>query len=114
MNFWEEFILKVIPIVITSITAYVAGRANKRADKKDEAKECAIEEMNAMKGGLCSLLRVKIIEYHDRYMKDGDIPHYARENFEDMYSAYHALGGNGTGTVMYNEICNLKSRSEYK
>lgn len=40
------------------------------------------------------LLRVQLIEYHDKYMKLGEIPSYA----------YHALGGNGMVTKMKNEI----------
>lgn len=39
--------------------------------------------------------RVQLIEYHDKYMKLGEIPSYAYQNFCEMYDAYHALGGNG-------------------
>lgn len=54
--------------------------------------------------GTMLLLRVQLIEYHDRYMKQGDIPSYAYENFIEMYNAYHELGGNGMVTKMYEEI----------
>ena len=50
------------------------------------------------------LLRVQLIEYHDKYMRLGDIPSYAYENFMEMYDAYHALGGNGMITKMMHEI----------
>lgn len=50
------------------------------------------------------LLRVQLIEYHDKYMKLGEIPSYAYENFEEMYEAYHKLGGNGMITKMKEEI----------
>lgn len=42
--------------------------------------------------------------YHDKYIKLGDIPSYAYENFMEMYDAYHALGGNGMITKMMHEI----------
>ena len=54
--------------------------------------------------GTMLLLRVQLIEYHDKYVKEGEIPSYAFENFEEMYNAYHALGGNGMITKMYHEI----------
>ena len=50
------------------------------------------------------LLRVQLIEYHDKYMKLGEIPSYAYQNFCEMYDTYHALGGNGMVTKMKNEI----------
>lgn len=54
--------------------------------------------------GTMLLLRVQLIEYHDKYMKLGEIPSYAFDNFVEMYNAYHALGGNGMVTKMYEEI----------
>ena len=57
------------------------------------------------------LLRVQLIEYHDKYVKLGEIPSYAFDNFVEMYNAYHALGGNGMVTKMYNEIQELHLRS---
>ena len=45
-----------------------------------------------------------LIEYHDKYMAQGDIPSYAYQNFCEMYDAYHELGGNGMITKMYKEI----------
>ena len=45
-----------------------------------------------------------MIEYHDKYIALGEIPSYAYENFNDMYQAYHTLGGNGMVTKMKEEI----------
>ena len=51
---------------------------------------------------------------HDKYVELGYIPSYAYENFCDMYEAYHALGGNGTGTKLYEEIkaLHLKNKGD--
>lgn len=57
------------------------------------------------------LLRVQLIEYHDKYMKLGEIPSYAYENFVEMYNAYHALGGNGMATKMYEEIKEIRLKN---
>ena len=54
--------------------------------------------------GTMLLLRVQMIEYHSKYMKMGDIPSYAYQNFCEMYEAYHELGGNGMVTKMKQEI----------
>ncbi|EOS74539.1 hypothetical protein C817_04597 [Dorea sp. 5-2] len=60
--------------------------------------------------GTMLLLRVQLIEYHDRYVALGHIPSYALENCIEMYEAYHELGGNGMVTEMYKEILELEIR----
>ena len=62
------------------------------------------KDRDANTKGTMLLLRVQLIEYHDKYMKLGEIPSYAYENFCEMYEAYHKLGGNGMITKMKEEI----------
>ena len=61
-------------------------------------------DRDANSKGTMLLLRVQLIEYHDKYMRTGEIPSYAYENFNEMYDAYHKLGGNGMVTKMKQEI----------
>lgn len=74
------------------------------------------KDRDANTKGTMLLLRVQLIEYHDRYMTKGSIPSYAYENFCEMYEAYHKLGGNGMVTKMKEEIdhLNLMSKNENK
>ena len=69
---------------------------------KDQKKE---RDANAK--GTMLLLRVQLIEYHDRYVAAGTIPSYAYQNFGEMYDAYHALGGNGMIEKMKAEVDNI-------
>jgi hypothetical protein len=69
---------------------------------KDQKKE---RDANAR--GTMLLLRVQLIEYHDRYVTEGSIPSYAYQNFCDMYKAYHDLGGNGMIEKMKAEVDNI-------
>lgn len=85
-----------LPIILTALMGYIVWLLKNQ--KKDR---------DANSKGTMLLLRVQLIEYHDRYMKQGDIPSYAYENFLEMYQAYHALGGNGMITKMYEEIHEL-------
>lgn len=61
-------------------------------------------DRDANSKGTMLLLRVQLIEYHDKYMRLGEISSYAYENFNEMYDAYHKLGGNGMVTKMKQEI----------
>lgn len=62
------------------------------------------QERDANAKGTMLLLRVQLIEYHDKYVSLGSIPSYAYKNFCDMYDAYHDLGGNGMVEKMKQEI----------
>ena len=65
------------------------------------------KDRDANSKGTMLLLRVHLIEYHENYMRLGEIPSYAYENFIEMYEAYHVLGGNGMVTKMKEEIDEL-------
>ena len=92
-NFLMQTYLIALPIVLTAALGYVVWLLKEQ--KKDR---------DANGKGTMLLLRVQLIEYHDKYMKLGEIPSYAYDNFVEMYEAYHALGGNGMITKMYQEI----------
>lgn len=93
----REFLINtytiVLPIVLTALMGYIVWLLKRQKTDRDA---------NSL--GTMLLLRVQLIEYHDKYMKIGEIPSYAYQNFCEMYDAYHQLGGNGMVTKMKNEI----------
>ena len=58
----------------------------------------------AMETGLRTLLRAELLEIHAKYRPLGDIPLEVMEEADRVYQAYHSLGGNGTGTKIYEEL----------
>lgn len=71
---------------------------------KKEKEEKLNEKQTALENGVVCLLRVKLIEYHGKYMKLGYITSYALQNWLLMYNAYKSLGGNGMIDHMKVEI----------
>ena len=94
-----RFLMETYAMVLPAVLGYIVWLLKRQ--KKDR---------DANGKGTMLLLRVQLIEYHDRYMALGHIPSYALENFIDMYEAYHELGGNGMVTEMYKEILELEIR----
>lgn len=92
----KEILLTTYTISLPTILGYIIWLLKRQ--KKDRS---------ANSKGTMLLLRVQLIEYHDKYIKVGEIPSYAYQNFIEMYEAYHALGGNGMVTKMYEEIESL-------
>jgi ribonucleotide monophosphatase NagD (HAD superfamily) len=70
------------------------------------------KQFKALKMGMQAMLRDRIIEQYNKYMDKGYIPIYAMENVTAMYKEYHALGGNGTITQLYEELLELPHRKE--
>ena len=95
----QQFIMNICTTSLPEALGYIVWLL--KTQKKDR---------DANSKGTMLLLRVQLIEYHDRYVALGHIPSYALENFIEMYNAYHDLGGNGMVTEMYKEVLELEIR----
>ena len=91
-----EFLMTTYTIALPILLGYIVWLLKQQKKERD-----------ANSRGTMLLLRVQLIEYHDKYTSLGEIPSYAYENFEEMYEAYHELGGNGMVTKMHKEIQEL-------
>lgn len=89
----QEFLMQTYIIALPILLGYIVWLLKNQKKSRD-----------ANARGTMLLLRVQLIEYHSKYTKRGNIPSYAYENFNEMYSAYHELGGNGMVTHMKEEI----------
>ena len=95
----NQFLMQTYTIALPIALGYIVWLLKRQ--KKDR---------DANGRGTMLLLRVQLIEYHDRYIALGNKPSYALENFIEMYEAYHDLGGNGMVTEMYKEVLELEIR----
>lgn len=95
---------------ITSIIAGVSGAliamVKRHNANEQQAEEEARERADAMERGMRSMLRQELIDIHKTYVVDQHrCPVLIKEHAEQVYRAYHDLGGNGTGTHLFEEIC---------
>lgn len=92
----KELLMQTYIIALPIVLGYIVWVLQRQKKDKD-----------ANSRGTMLLLRVQLIEYHEKYMAQGCIPSYAYENFEEMYDAYRELGGNGMIVKMHEEIHEL-------
>ena len=57
--------------------------------------------------GVQALLRDRLYYTYTKYEEKGYAPLYARENFNNMYNQYHALGANGVMDDVYKKFMAL-------
>lgn len=101
---WRLVGLLAAPVVSAVIGALAASlkSAMDRERRSDERFEA---EHSALVAGMRELLKAQLYDMHERYVV-GSAPmaYEAKERAESIYRAYHSLGGNGTGTHIFNEL----------
>lgn len=91
-----EVLMKTYTISLPILLGYIVWLLQNQKKARDANSE-----------GTKCLLRVKLIEYHDKFMERKSIPSYALANWDEMYNAYKGLGGNGMIEGMDKEIRSL-------
>lgn len=93
----ENVIRYLVPTVLASMLTYLVTRT-KEASKSSRA----------MEKGMRSILRRELKIMHRRHVIKGEpISIDDKDEATEIYTAYHDLGGNGTGTHMYQDIMEL-------
>lgn len=77
-----------------------SARARERAhDARRDA------EHAALMAGMREVMRRELYDMHTRYVVEGrPMPYDEKERADSVYAVYHSLGGNGTGTHVYDEL----------
>lgn len=96
-----EFILKywlecIFGIVVTGLTF-----GYKKLYKR-------IKEQESLKDGVLAILHDRIFQAARNYISRGHISIEEMRNVQYLYDSYHELGGNGTGTELYERIKHLE------
>lgn len=106
-----EFILQYWIEVLFAGALALMGIAMRMVTKKVV---CRVEELEFIKLGMQALLRDRIIQAYNKYMAEQEIPIYGLDNVEQMYTQYHALGGNGTITKLMDDLRELPTKKREK
>lgn len=64
----------------------------------------------AVREGVQALLRAQMIDDYNHYLEKGYAPIYAKENFENCWTRYHALGANGVIDDIHRKFLTLPTR----
>lgn len=93
----NKLLLNSVNVVVGAVAAYFWAKL-----------KVMHTENNALKYGVQSLLRDRIIQAHSYYSAKGHIPIAALDSIEACYKAYEALGANGVIDTVMKNIRSLK------
>lgn len=99
----------LITSIVTFIFNWIVNGAKARAKRNEELKETLNETNEIMKKGIQALLRHELYSVYNEWIVKGYCPNEIKNDFENMYQQYHALGKNGVMDSLRNEIQNLPS-----
>lgn len=70
------------------------------------------KQNEALKKGLQALLRAQMINDYNKWTSKGYAPIYARQNFQNCWLNYEALGENGVMTNIHDKFMALPTPPE--
>lgn len=71
-------------------------------------------EQGALKEGVLALLHDRLYQGCTHHINNGYITTEELKNMEYLYNGYHELGGNGTGTELYERVKDLPLKEDKK
>ena len=123
MEHFVEATLSIVSTIVTAIISYLMYRLQRHQENKDaemeKQREAEVERIEqekkkseAIQASLLALIRDRILQGYRYYRGQGGISTQDLETMAKLYAAYHALGGNGTITTVYNKITNMPIKEE--
>lgn len=104
---WVAPLISSAGLVLVAVIETRASIIRKKDAKKLEEVKEAQKINHAVIDGVQALLRNELITKYNHYAEQQFIPIYGMENVLDMYTAYKALGGNGTAAKLVEALKTL-------
>lgn len=100
----QELLIKYASEIVLSFIILVLTAKYKDLTTKVENKE---KRDHALEDGVKSILHYLLYRECKVCLDAQQVSTEELKEIEHIYDAYHALGGNGTGTALYNRILSL-------
>ena len=111
MEHFLEFGLSIVTAASTGIIGYLVYRLKKHDEERESTEEKRLADIikreQAITEALQGLCHDRILQGYRYNKRHSGISSADLETMTKLYNAYHALGGNGTITVVYEKILEL-------
>lgn len=97
LTYWVEWFFGIVSMFFIALFAYLKGKLKRQKHIED---------------GVKALLHDRLFESCYFYTKRGWIGYDELRNIQYIYTAYHNLDGNGTGTKAFQDISELPKREK--
>ena len=98
----------IIVAIINSVALIWVGWLQSRQGKELKAHrqtQAQDDRQSAMEQGMRALMKSQLLAIHERYVQHGEpMPMEVKDEADQVYDAYHVLGGNGVGSELHRQI----------
>lgn len=101
MSIYQWLCLFSVPAIVLALFKLISLRIKKQN-----------QELQAVKLGIQALLRAQLISDYNKWSDKGYAPIYARQNFENCWFQYHALGKNGVMDDLHMKFFELPTEPQ--
>ena len=106
-----QFVLSIVTTAMTGAIGWLFHKLKKHEHEREIAERRRLDEImsreNAINEALRALCRDRILQGYRYYKRNSGVTAQELETMTKLYNAYHALGGNGTITAVYEKIKEL-------
>lgn len=111
-----QVVLSVVTTIMTGVIGWLFHKLKKHEDVRELLEKKRLDEImaheKAINDALCALCHDRILQGYKYYKRHGGISPTDLETMSSLYNAYHALGGNGTITAIYEKILGLPLKED--
>ncbi len=101
----KDFMIKyMVELLLAGFVTAIGGALRYGYKKTARELNTRLSEQDAMKEGILAMLHDRLYQEGERLLLQEHCTIEERKNIEYIYQAYHKLGGNGTGTEIYNRV----------
>lgn len=115
-EYLQKIAIAIAPTAVTLCGGWIAQitkRMEEEERRRDERAAEEAEKREAERMALRALLRNELVRMHREWVEQkGYITLEALEYARQTYEAYHAIGGNGTGTKLFEDMEALQIKEE--
>ena len=101
-----------VPSIVSACVLFTVRSIRAERKKNAEAREQERKNLKTLELGVQALLRAQMTHDYYKYTGKGYAPMYAKENFENMWLQYHALGANGVMDGVHAEFMALPTTNQ--
>lgn len=100
-QYWLDFIFSVAILILSTATKYLYKQLVKEFTTRNEQLDNVTARQGILTRGLLAILHDRLYTECERLIGRGSVTIDELNNLTHIYNGYHALGGNGTGTALY-------------
>ncbi len=110
MTWYQILVVIGIPSIVTALLNYW----ERKMIRKEKAEEKKNDKTDALALGVQALLRAQMVSDYNHYLEKGWAPIYARENFENCWKQYEALGADRVMKDIHDKFFALPTADQGK